>query len=118
MNSKYKKVFSDNLKQYMSICGKSQADIIADLGFDKSTVSTWYNGLRLPRMDKIDALAKYFGVNRSDFFEDGILMSSLSELEIEIIRQFRIADKYDQMTVLRTLKVNSCTGATGRFSDV
>ena len=35
---------------------KSQIDIINDLGFNKSAVSTWYNGTRLPRMDKVDEL--------------------------------------------------------------
>ena len=54
----------------MSISGKTQSDIINDLGFNKSAVSTWCNGTRLPRMDKVDALAKYFGINRSDLIED------------------------------------------------
>lgn len=66
----YKKIFSTNLKRYMELNGKSQIDIINDLGFNKSAVSTWCNGTRLPRMDKVDALAKYFGVNRSDLIEE------------------------------------------------
>jgi transcriptional regulator with XRE-family HTH domain len=66
----YQKIFSSNLKYYMEIYNKSQIDIINDLGFNKSSVSTWYNGTRLPRMDKVDTLAKYFGVNRSDLIEE------------------------------------------------
>lgn len=54
----------------MSLNDKSQIDLINDLGFNKSAVSTWCNGTRLPRMDKVDALAKYFGINRSDLIED------------------------------------------------
>ena len=49
---------------------KEQIDLINDLGFNKSAVSTWCNGTRLPRMDKVDALAKYFGINRSDLIEE------------------------------------------------
>lgn len=67
---KYKKIFSTNLKHYMSINDKSQIDLINDLGFNKSAVSTWCNGTRLPRMDKVDILAKYFNINRSDLIED------------------------------------------------
>ena len=50
--------------------GKSQKDLITDLGFNKSAVSTWCNGTRLPRMDKVETLARYFGINRSDLIEE------------------------------------------------
>ena len=66
----YKKIFSKNLNYYMELNGKSQTDLITDLGFNKSAVSTWCNGTRLPRMDKVETLAKYFGINRSDLIEE------------------------------------------------
>ena len=65
----YKSIFSKNLRYYMELNNKSQIDIINDLGFNKSAVSTWVNGSRLPRMDKVDALAKYFNIKRSDLIE-------------------------------------------------
>lgn len=66
----FKNIFSKNLRRLMSENGKTQIDLINDLGFNKSAVSTWCNGTRLPRMDKVDILAKYFKVNRSDLIED------------------------------------------------
>lgn len=54
----------------MALNNKTQSDLINDLGFDKSAVSTWCNGTRLPRMDKVNTLAKYFNINRSDLIED------------------------------------------------
>lgn len=66
----YKKIFSKNLNYYMQLNNKTQTDLINDLGFNKSAVSTWCNGTRLPRMDKVDALAKYFHINRSDLIEE------------------------------------------------
>jgi transcriptional regulator with XRE-family HTH domain len=66
----YKKIFSKNLNYYMELNEKTQTDIINDLGFNKSAVSTWCNGTRLPRMDKVELLAQYFGINRSDLIED------------------------------------------------
>lgn len=66
----YKRIFSNNLNYFMSLNGKTQIDLVNDLGFNKSAVSTWCNGTRLPRMDKVDALAKYFGIRRSDLIED------------------------------------------------
>lgn len=52
-DDKYKQIFSQNLRYYMSINNKEQIDLINDLGFNKSAVSTWCNGTRLPRMDKV-----------------------------------------------------------------
>lgn len=66
----YKKIFSENLRYYMSINDKSQIDLINDLKLNRSAVSTWCNGTRLPRMDKVDLLAKYFGITQSDLLEE------------------------------------------------
>ena len=70
LDDRYKKIFAENLKYYMKLHNKNQANLINDLGFNKSSVSTWCNGTRLPRMDKVDILAKYFDINRSDLIED------------------------------------------------
>lgn len=69
-DDKYKIIFSKNLRYYMELNNKTQNDIIKDLNINKSAISTWCNGTRLPRMDKVDLLAKYFKINRSDLIED------------------------------------------------
>ncbi|NBH72163.1 XRE family transcriptional regulator [Clostridiaceae bacterium] len=66
----YKKIFSRNLNYYMKINDKTQSDLVNDLNFNKSAVSTWCNGTRLPRMDKVEILAQYFKINRSDLIEE------------------------------------------------
>lgn len=66
----YQKIFSKNLNYYMALNDKSQTDLVNDLGFNKSAVSTWCNGTRLPRMEKVEILARYFNINRSDLIEE------------------------------------------------
>lgn len=66
----YKRVFSRKLQYYMAINQKNQMDLMKDLGISSSTMSSWYNGLKLPRMGKIQMLANYFGINKSDLLED------------------------------------------------
>lgn len=66
----FKRIFSKNLRYYMNLNNKEQIDLINDLGFNKSAVSTWCNGTRLPRMDKVDMLARYFKISRSDLIEE------------------------------------------------
>lgn len=64
-------IFSQNLKYYMRKFGKNTADLAADLSFPFSTVSDWVHGKKYPRMDKVQALADYFGVLKSNLTEEG-----------------------------------------------
>jgi transcriptional regulator with XRE-family HTH domain len=66
----YKKIFAKNLKYYMDLNGKNQMDLMNDLHLSSSTVSNWCTGLKLPRMDKVQMLADYFKINKSDLIED------------------------------------------------
>lgn len=68
-DDKYKKIFSKNLNYYMELKGKTQTDIINDLDINKSAISSWCNGTRLPRMNKVELLADYLNINVSDLIE-------------------------------------------------
>jgi transcriptional regulator with XRE-family HTH domain len=68
--NEYKKIFSKNLRYYMNKNNKKQSDLINDLGFSSSTISNWCTGEKLPRMDKVQILADYFHINKSDLLED------------------------------------------------
>lgn len=67
--AEYKKIFSNNLKYYMNLNKKNQIDLVNDLTLSQSTVSNWCTGLKLPRMDKIQMLADYFNIEKSDLLE-------------------------------------------------
>ena len=49
---------------------KTQQELADAIGVSKSTVSTWTNGKRIPRMDKVDLMCKYFNVPRSAILGD------------------------------------------------
>lgn len=66
----YAKIIAKNLRNIAYNAGKTQADISKDLRISKATVSSWMNGTRIPRMDKIDLLCHYFNVSRADIMED------------------------------------------------
>ena len=65
----HKTVFSENLKMYMALNGKSRKDVCEALGYSYFTFSDWVNGKKMPRMDKVEQLANYFGVLKSDLIE-------------------------------------------------
>lgn len=68
----YGKIIGKNLRRIASDANRTQAEIARDLRINKATVSSWMNGTRVPRMDKVDLLAHYFNVSRQDIMEDGV----------------------------------------------
>lgn len=65
-----KEIFSKNLRYYMTINNKTRNDICKDLGFKYTTFTDWYNGNIYPRIDKIEQIANYFRIEKSDLIED------------------------------------------------
>lgn len=74
-----KSVFSKNLKKYMAINEKSRRDICEALGFSYYTFSDWVNGKKYPRMDKVEMLANYFGILKSDLIEEKTTQDFIEE---------------------------------------
>ena len=66
----YRRIFSKKLNYYMSLNNKNQMDLMNDLSLSSSTVSSWCTGKKLPRMGKIQMLADYFHIEKSDLLED------------------------------------------------
>ena len=66
----YRRIFARNLNRFLEINGKNQADIATLLNVSQAAVSNWCKGIKMPRMDKVQALADYFGVNKSDLLEE------------------------------------------------
>ena len=65
-----KNIFATNLKRYMALNEKSRKDISDALGISYYTVTDWVNGKKYPRMDKVERLADYFGILKSDLIEE------------------------------------------------
>lgn len=65
-----KKIFSKNLNKYISRSGKKQNEIAADIKVIPQTLNSWCTGQAMPRIGKIQLLADYFGINKSDLLEE------------------------------------------------
>ena len=66
----YGRIIAKNLRRLLIEKDKTQADLCHDLKLNKGTVSSWCNGTRIPRMDKIDMLCQYLDCTRSDLMEE------------------------------------------------
>lgn len=65
-----KKIFAKNLNKYLSLCGKSQKEVADAIGVIPSTFNTWCQGIALPRMGKVQALADYFHIKKTDLIDE------------------------------------------------
>jgi len=65
-----RKIFSRNLTNILVERNKSQRDLVNFIEVSSSTVSNWCTGQKLPRMDKVQIIANWLGVNNSDLLEN------------------------------------------------
>lgn len=65
-----KKIFSKNLNYYISLNGKQQNQVAKELGINASTLNMWCNGNSFPGIGKIQKLADYFRIGKSDLLDE------------------------------------------------
>lgn len=69
-SEEFNKTFSKRLRFYLQKYNMTQLELSKRLGVGTTSVYNWCNGLKTPRMDKVDAMCEIFQCNRSDFIED------------------------------------------------
>lgn len=63
-------VFSKRLRYYLSKYEMTQAELAKRLGVGTTSVYNWCNGIKTPRMDKVDVMCDLFNCSRSDLIEE------------------------------------------------
>lgn len=64
-----KKIMGDNIQLYMDIMELSRKDFAKAIGEPYSSVTDWINGKTYPRIDKIQKMADFFGIEKADLVE-------------------------------------------------
>ena len=65
-----KDIFAENLRYYIEKSGKDRRELAEIWGFPYSTVTEWINAKKYPRIDRIEIMANYFHILKSDLIED------------------------------------------------
>lgn len=105
-----KSVFANNLNAYMKLHGKSRREVCQALGVSYYTFSDWCNGKKYPRMDKVERLAAYFGILKSDLIEERSEehreMQKKNDALADIVIRLRTDEKF-MSSVLSLYKLDS-----------
>ena len=105
MKIENKKIFANNLSFYMEQKGVDRNTLCADLDLKYTTVRDWLKGITYPRIGKIELLANYFNINKSDLIENKISTAQPSDsLLEEITNTARKLNTENKKIVLRTSK--------------
>lgn len=91
-----KKIMARNIKRYMEQKGVTNQQLCEDLGFKYTTFLDWIKAVTYPRIGKIEAMADYFGILKSDLIEEKMTEEKEKDNEIlaEIIVRMRMDDEF------------------------
>lgn len=80
-----KAIMAENIQRLMDSRGIDRNKICADLGIKYTTFTDWVKGNTYPRIDKIELLANYFGVPKSELVEQMVRRTCIDDAELEAI---------------------------------
>ena len=103
MKVENKEIFANNLSFYMEQKGVDRNTLCADLDLKYTTVRDWLKGITYPRIGKIELLANYFNINKSELIENRITTTQPSDSLLEAITNTaRELNTPNKKIVLRT----------------
>lgn len=98
-----KEVFAQNLRYYMESRGKNQKELAEIVGVSAPTMNDWLKAKKYPRIDKIEILAKYFGILKSDLIEEKNIQNSpkeMAEIHVEMIMDEDLTELFKDLKFL------------------
>ena len=103
MKVENKEIFANNLNFYMEKKGVDRNTLCADLNLKYTTVRDWLKGITYPRIGKIELLANYFNINKSDLIENKATTTQPSDSLLDAITNTAMQlNTENKKTVLRT----------------
>lgn len=104
-----KEVFAANLLRYMEKFDKNQKEIAEIAGVSAPTVNDWVKAKKYPRIDKIEILANYFHILKSDLIEEKSEEYRKMQEKNDIIADVIIRLKMDSDFLCVVEKLNAIT---------
>ena len=101
-NTEQKRIFARNLDRLIVKSGHTRQEVADALGFNYKTFSGWCNGLSMPTAGKIQLIADFFHVGKSELLDapnDELPVMVMTPEEIEFIHSYRNLDEYHRRVI-------------------
>ena len=93
-------------QKLLDMNGVKSADVARATGISNMTFSDWKNGKSTPKMDKIEKIAKYFGVT-TDYMmgkKSEIPSASMADDHLELIKLYSSLSEADQKAIMQIMR--------------
>lgn len=106
-----KETFAKNLNFYLDTTGKTQKEVAEAIGVAPASLNEWIKGKKYPRIDKIEMLANYFRILKSDLIEEKGINKNLPQTETitegekMLLELFRRVPESEQQMVIDIVRV-------------
>ena len=93
-------------KKLLDMNGVKSADVARATGISNMTFSDWKKGKSTPKMDKIEKIAKYFGVT-TDYMmgkKSEIPSASMADDHLELIKLYSSLSEADQKAIMQIMR--------------
>lgn len=99
-----KKTSAERLVELMNIMGITQADMVEKTGINKSAISQYVNGKRLPRQDKLAMISQAYNVDPAWLMGFDVPMerkntAAAAERDFRILHKFSMLSARDQAII-------------------
>ena len=94
-----KEIFAKNLNYYIDKSGKDRRQLAEIWKVPYSTLTGWVNAQKYPRIDKIEMMADYFGILKSDLIEEKLTEEKEKDNDIlaDIIVRMRTDENFSSL---------------------
>lgn len=98
-DNEQKRIFARNLNHYININKKQQNEVAKAIGEKPTTLNMWANGRSMPSVGKIQKIADYFGIGKSDLTDDKTDMT-MEDAYANIMMKISLYDKRFQEIII------------------
>lgn len=111
-----KEVMAKNIRYYLNQKQLSNTDICKALNFSMSTFSDWIHAKTYPRIDKIELMANYFGIEKSDLVENRTKTKSTAAVTINVLGRVAAGIPIEAVEdIIDTEEISEDLAKTGEF---
>lgn len=110
-----KKIMAKNILYYMEKHQKTRNEMCEALGVKYTTFTDWVKGNSYPRIDKIELMANYFGISKSDLVEEHVVVSRKG-VTINVLGRVAAGIPIEAVTdIIDTEEISEDMAKTGEF---
>lgn len=107
-DSEMRRYFAKQLRHYLNLSGYSQADMARHMKVSTATTAKWCTGATIPRVDKIQSLCNWLGIEKSDLLDPW--KSEGNRALLELAKQMdpalrALQDKIGKLTIENRISV-------------